>query len=724
MKKYTCLRHSKFVALLFSVFISSLVSAQWYRKADGLKPRSDLKETVLSNSKLYVFCGFANSLRIADSTSEVYNPATNTWKYIAPLPLKAAVTHECALLIDNTIWLIGGRLGTNPGPLTSSIWIYNITTNSWSKGPDVRDPATGKPMVIAAGGGVLLGRVLHLFGGFTPTACNNDQDKYHLTLDVDTWLANRSQPAKWENKLKPLPMKRNHFSSVVLGGKIYALGGQLGHDCDGGQEVPYCHVYNPSTNTWTQLTSLPSGRSHAEGATFAIDGKIYMIGGQGSDGNSTAKIAIFDPAGNNGAGKWTESSSLALPYIYEGLSARIVGSKIIISHGSRGSSKYPEKATCTRSITRKPIYKFGLPSECLHLNDSSSSSLKAHTLLFTIDSSKNYAISSNANWLVVSKNATGVANQNGVDIELTANTAGLSAGVYNATITATGTGGGTSFVSASQCVTLTVQSKISGSSLITNVVSNTGKSYSLGKLSAGVQYYTDRTYQVLSVPGVVSNAAFVKPSNDDKTSILTTVLSFKLTHKATVYVAYDSRATTLPSWLSGWQKLAGQFVQVNDLKVNNLQIYSKSYLAGTVNLGGNLVTPAKGALTNYFVAAQPSPDSVTNNTSVNGTTPVVDSKTNFLKWKFRNRNSKFHVFPNPNPGNKIHIEASDLVKNELITLTLQDLFGKVIETLNVTTDDSGAFTKDVMLSKHLSKGLYIINANSKLERLNRIIVIN
>ncbi len=908
------------VALVsISILIPFLVSPQWVKKADGLKPRSELGETIVYNSKIYNFVGFSDSLRHAEPTSEVYDPVKNTWSYIASMPPNTAMTHQDVILVDNTIWLIGGRVGQNPGPMSSVIWIYNITTNTWSTGPEIRDPATGKTMVIAAGGSALLGRVLHIFGGFTPTACNNDQDKYHLTLDVDRWLSNPSLPAQWENKLKPIPMKRNHLSSVVLGGKIYAIGGQLGHDCGGGKEVSYCHVYNPTTDSWTQLTSLPTGRSHAEGATFAIDGKIYMVGGQGSDGVATKKVTVFDPADNNGAGTWTENTSLALPYIYEGLSARIIGSAFIISHGSRTSSKYPQKVTYSRPIIRNPVYKLGFPSECLYLNDSSGSIAKGHTWLYTIDSTKNYTTSSSADWLTVSKNASGTANPNAVDIEVTANATGLNPGTYTATITATGTGGGTNYTAATLCINLTIQQKnqpsnynlvvtsngtgsvskspdqatyVNGSNVIltaipgegqqfagwsgdvggttnpltitmnadkavsatfvqasqynlavsangngsvdinpnqttytsgsnviltatpdggqqftgwsgsasgtanpltitmdadksiiatfapvsqyslsvstngsgtvakspdqaaynsgtsvtltaapdanqqftgwsgdatgsvnplnigmntdkvitanfsptpsftiSNIATTTGRAYTLSKLVVGVPVYTDRTYQATTVPAALNNAPFIKTANDDKFNASATLFSFEINQTATVYVAYDPRGTTLPSWLNTWQKVSQQ-IGVNDSKISYMVLYSKDYPAGKVTLGGNLQSPAKGALNNYFVVILAKP-----------LQRPLNNVTTSIPQKPKNVISGFKIYPNPNPGDKIFIEDDNFLKQEMVTITIYDALGKNIQSRKILADNNGTF-KTILINKSLNKGLYIIEAKS------------
>ncbi|MEO6329084.1 MAG: InlB B-repeat-containing protein, partial [Ginsengibacter sp.] len=142
------------------------------------------------------------------------------------------------------------------------------------------------------------------------------------------------------------------------------------------------------------------------------------------------------------------------------------------------------------------------------------------------------------------------------------------------------------------------------SSLVTNITSTTGRSYILGDLVTGVTIYTDRTYQTTSVPPFLNNAPFIRTPNDDKANNTASMLSFNLTQSATLYVAYDPRVTVLPAWLSSWQKLAAvQVVGINDPTINHLDLYSKSYAAGPVTLGGNLASPAAGSKNNYLVVA-------------------------------------------------------------------------------------------------------------------------
>ena len=71
--------HIFFLGLIIFLFQATSTNAQWTRKADGLKPRSELGETIVYNSKLYSFRGFSDTLYHAEPSSEVYNPATNAW---------------------------------------------------------------------------------------------------------------------------------------------------------------------------------------------------------------------------------------------------------------------------------------------------------------------------------------------------------------------------------------------------------------------------------------------------------------------------------------------------------------------------------------------------------------------------------------------------------------------------------------------------------------------
>ncbi|MDQ4139120.1 MAG: T9SS type A sorting domain-containing protein [Bacteroidota bacterium] len=801
---------------------ASFSFAQWTRKANALRKRGECP-SVLYNGKIYVFGGFGEHPNFEDE-NEVYDPALNKWSLIASFPSGKEISHQSVVLIDNEIWHIGGRSVDADGPVSSQVIIYDITTNTWKNGPELKDPATGKSLPLGAGGAALLGRTLHVFGGFGPTICI-DQDKYHLTLDIDKYKADPFN-TKWENNRAPMPVKRNHLNTVTLGGKIYAIGGQFIH-CGGGKDQKYVHSYDPIADKWTRLTDLPEPRSHSEGATFTVDGKIYTAGGQGATGTGTTKVFVLNPSGNNGLGSWSTATQYNLPNPYYGISAKVIGSKFIISHGALSKIENERYETYSASITRNTPNVFGFVAKCFSKAATTNQKITLKNLLYTIEGSKSYSLSSSASWLKITKNATGVAIPSGVDIGATIDATGLSKGSYSATITAKGTGTGTTFNSASFCVNLTVdgggttgqqvvsftlinadtdnaiQTIEDGSTitlsnlptqnlnirantspsvvgsvkfvldgpqaltktensapyalfeetdgdykswtpstgsytlsatpysgddgggtagpslsisfnvksststtqpLVTNITSSTGRSYTLSEIRTGVTVYTDRTYQATTIPSYLNGELLIKTPNDDKRNTSTSVLSFRLSQDATVYVGYDPRATSLPSWLSNWQKLSDD-IGLDDPNINHLDLYSKSFPAGTVSLGGNLASPASGASNNYIVVVKAQQSL---SASRSGSMIHVREQAKIQEEK---QNLKLQVYPNPSLEDKVQVRLESPAGQEAIGIILYDALGRMIQSKTLLTDTNGIGSTEIYV-KGINRGFYIIEAQS------------
>jgi hypothetical protein len=93
--------------------------------------------------------------------SDTYDPATNAWTRIADLP--EPITHAPVVVDGNIAYLLGGFVGDAPGPSTDHVWKYDTATNTWSEGPPL-------PERRGAGGGAIVGRTIHYFGGVGPGA--------------------------------------------------------------------------------------------------------------------------------------------------------------------------------------------------------------------------------------------------------------------------------------------------------------------------------------------------------------------------------------------------------------------------------------------------------------------------------------------------------------------------------------------------------------------------
>jgi hypothetical protein len=115
----------------------------------------------------------------------------------------------------------------------------------------------------------------------------------------------------------PMPTQRYYFSSHVVDGKIYVVGGynpDAGNAADAGgsgvdnpDAVPVfdvVEVYDPVTDAWTSVSPIPnSGRAAHAGCV--IDGKIYIFGGD-EGYNWVPYVEEYDPVTDT----WTSKTPI------------------------------------------------------------------------------------------------------------------------------------------------------------------------------------------------------------------------------------------------------------------------------------------------------------------------------------------------------------------------------------------------------------------------------
>ncbi|MDD3394218.1 MAG: kelch repeat-containing protein [Anaerotignum sp.] len=147
--------------------------------------------------------------------------------------------------------------------------------------------------------------------------------------------------------LTPMPTPRDGFQTEVIDGKIYAIGGYSGAFIGNPSRVDSlssAEVYDPSTDTWTTLASMSATRCYHQ--TEVIDGKIYAICGFGPFGSDNRLLSteVYDPSTN----KWTTVVSMSKKRSH--LHTEVIG-KVIYAIGGANST-YLESYAVPTSATK------------------------------------------------------------------------------------------------------------------------------------------------------------------------------------------------------------------------------------------------------------------------------------------------------------------------------------------------------------------------------------
>ena len=87
-------------------------------------------------------------------------------------------------------------------------------------------------------------------------------------------VVNLAADGTWQQKAN-MPTVRSGFTTCVVNGKIFAIGGYV--DGLGDLSLSTLEMYDPKTDTWERKADMPTPRTDA--ATSVVDGKIYAIGG-------------------------------------------------------------------------------------------------------------------------------------------------------------------------------------------------------------------------------------------------------------------------------------------------------------------------------------------------------------------------------------------------------------------------------------------------------------
>lgn len=290
---------------------ASATAAGWTAAAPLPLARTEAQQAV-KNGLLYVFGGFYNAAWQATRRVDVYNPSADAWTRLPDMPV--AVTHAARVIDGNNVILVGGFVGSNPGQATRDVWMFNVRNRKWASLPPLPAPRGG-------GGAGILGTNLYFFGGVTRDQNGDYQTDYGNTWRLD--LANLS--AGW-NRRAAMPNPRNHLAYATLGDRVYAIGGQV-LDRESTGNLSDVHAYDPATNAWSAVASLPRPLGHAHSGTIVHDGRIVVFGGTSTGAVNRSEILTYERSTDT----WTQAGEL--PVARKSANAMIHDGRVYLAGG-------------------------------------------------------------------------------------------------------------------------------------------------------------------------------------------------------------------------------------------------------------------------------------------------------------------------------------------------------------------------------------------------------
>ena len=202
---------------------------------------------------MYVIGGFTKaglSVWHAVATLYQYNPATQIWRELAPMPTARGALGVA--VYQGRLYAIGGYDGENNPAIVE---VYDPKTNTWSSAAPMPTPRDHLAVVTA-------GSKIYAIGG-----------RPGLNYRQNMGVVEEYDPVtnQWQTRAS-LPTARSGIAAGVIDGRIYVVGGESGEGTFNTNEM-----YLPDEDRWIAMTPMPTAR-HGLGAAV-VDGRLHVISG-------------------------------------------------------------------------------------------------------------------------------------------------------------------------------------------------------------------------------------------------------------------------------------------------------------------------------------------------------------------------------------------------------------------------------------------------------------
>jgi hypothetical protein len=265
----------------------------WYIKTD--MPTSRRNPAAVELDDMIYVIGGLDSDRIG--AVERYDPSTDDWETMAPLPSPQAFIVAGA--VGGRIYVIGG---SDEGGKLGIVQEYNPATDSWTTRAEMPTPRDD------AMAGVVDDKI-YVIGGWDGGALDAVEE-YDPTTNT------------WDSDKAPIPYTVALGSAAVVSDTIYVIGG-----LNGTGPLTQTYAYDPVGDTWTEKEGMPVPRSRL--TAEAVGERIYVIGGHNYTDGRRDTVEVYDPASD------TWSTMNWMPTRRGDLASAAVGDTIYVFGGRR-----------------------------------------------------------------------------------------------------------------------------------------------------------------------------------------------------------------------------------------------------------------------------------------------------------------------------------------------------------------------------------------------------
>jgi len=218
--------------------------------------------------------------------------------------------------VNGLFYLIGGRK-------IQEISVFNPKTNTWTT-------AAKPPIELHHFQAVVYKDEIYLVGAMTA-------GYPHEKPVENIYIYNPKQDAWRVGGVIPADRRRGSGGVVVYKNKFYLVSGILDGHWTG--NVPWFDEYDPKTDQWKKLPDAPTARDHAH--AMLVGDKIYSIGGVQSDAMEkkglekvVAEVNVYDLK----TGKWSVADA-KFPIPRAGNGTVVVGNDIIVIAGESNKQR-------------------------------------------------------------------------------------------------------------------------------------------------------------------------------------------------------------------------------------------------------------------------------------------------------------------------------------------------------------------------------------------------